>query len=96
MMKRQDYSIGSPPPFTLTSSNYYAAPSQIYEPSYGKGVPQTQSIKFNDNAAPFEFREQKSSFELEKHFPSINETYFGFGQPSNVKPFQPTISYVDN
>jgi hypothetical protein len=78
-MQKQDFQIGSPPPFNLPKANYYSDPRQSFESSsYTQGTLHNQSIKFNNNAAPFEFREQKSGFELDKHFPSLNETYFGF------------------
>ena len=95
-MQKQDFQIGSAPPFNMPSANYYSDSRQSFESSYTQGTLHNQSIKFNDNAAPFEFREQKSDFELDEHFPSLNESYFGFNQSASAKPFQPTIAYSDN
>lgn len=104
MMQRQDYQIGSPPTSgfhfqNFKNVNYHSANQRDqFTPVYTPATkPQTQPIKFNDSAAPFEFVQQKSTLDLDKNFPSFDSMYTTFNlNNTTVKPFQPTSTLNEN
>ena len=104
MMQRQDYQIGSPPTSgfhlqNFKNVNYHSANQRDqFTPVYTPATkPQTQPIKFNDSAAPFEFVQQKNTLDLDKNFPSFDSMYTTFNlNNTTVKPFQPTSTLNEN